>query len=135
MTRAGQSFAWKIALLGLAVCAIATTARLAGARATPAATATRGVAAPAFSFEADAAPLSGVQTGSCGTKRAKSPARTLCKKLKRGVLPESGQAPVIFVESTRLPLARLNIAEPGTRFLFVPSGTPPDLSSRAPPAV
>jgi len=136
MTRATQSFDLRIALLTLAVCVVATTARLAAAeRPVAPAAAVLAVAAPALSFEGGAAPTAGTQVGFCGGKRANSPARSLCKKLKRGVSPESGQSPVLFVESIRLRLTALDTTEAAPDVTLVPDGTPPDLSLRAPPAL
>jgi len=134
MNRVRASFAWLTAL-AFFVCAIGLTARLAAATdRAPGPVASR-VAAPSFSFEAGGAPLAGPQVGFCGGKRANSPARSLCKKLKRGVAPESGQSPVVFVESVRLRLATLQIAEAVPEATCLPGGTPPDLSLRAPPAL
>ena len=134
MNRVRASFAW-LAALAFVVCAIGLTVRLAAAAdRAPGQTAGR-AAASAFSFEAGGAPLAGTQVGFCGGKRANSPARSLCKKLKRGVAPESGQSPVVFVESVRFRLTTLHIAEAVQDVNFLAGGTPPDLSLRAPPAV
>jgi hypothetical protein len=132
MTRASQSLVVSLAFLTMAVCAVAT-ARPGAARASQASAAA--VAVRTFSVEAGGAPLTGTELGFCGGKRANSPARSLCKKLKRGVSPESGQSPIVFVESVRLPLATLQIAEAVPEVTYLPDGTPPDLSLRAPPAL
>jgi len=134
MNRVRASLAW-LAALAFVVCAIGLTARLAAATDHGPGPAASRVAAPTFSFEAGGATLAGTQVGFCGAKRANSPARSLCKKLKRGVAPESGQSPVVFVESVRLRLTTLLIAESVPDVAFLAGGTPPDLSLRAPPAV
>ncbi len=136
MTRARQSIAVSLVLLTLAVCALATTAGRATSRASePTAVAATAVSMPAFSFAVGGARLAGTELGFCGGKRANSPARSLCKKLKRGVSPESGQSPIVFVESVRLRLTTLQMAEAVPDVTFLPGDTPPDLSPRAPPAL
>jgi hypothetical protein len=138
MTRARQSVVVTLAFLAMAVCAVATTGRPAAAGANEPAMAAASavpVAVSTFSVGTGGAPFAGTELGFCGGKRPNSPARSLCKKLKRGVSPESGQSPIVFVESVRLPLTTLQIAETVPEVTYLPDGTPPDLSLRAPPAL